>query len=482
MARPGTVVSLLDTPNTVSVPTDTGTAFLVGLTDRGPVTAPILVRSLDEFISRFGTRQSYSVLYDVVEMAFREGLNQAYIGRVVGPAATQGSIDLLNTYAGGGTASLTATAYGPGAWSANYKVAVVAGGAGGTFKIQIFDTTGAILLEDSGDLVDNNAGVTWGQTSQYVRVLLGPNAAVPAVHAATAMSAGTDDRASITDANWLTALNLFTPDLGPGQVAAPGGITSARWNQLADHAEANNRVGICDMPNIGTAATLEADAAAISSRFCAAYAPWVVIPGTTNTGPTRTVPPCALIIGLIGKNDATRGTNRPSAGNYGVSKYAIDLSQSAWDDLTRQAMNASGVNVLRRMFNGIRVYGWRTTTNAVSDANWIDFANSRLFMQISAELDEIGENFMFEEIDGQNGSTIGAFHGGLAGVCKQHFDNKELFGDTSDEAYLVDTGPLVNTLATIADLQLNAVVSLKMAPFAEYIQIKINKRQVSEAV
>src|SRR3569833_503815 len=129
--RPGVNVVLQDAPGQVSLETDTGVWFASGLTDRGPTT-PTEIRSLNQFVSVFGDRQTYSVLYDVVEAFFQDGGNKVIITRIVGPAATSGTHNLLDSGAG---VSLVATAIGPGAWSADYKVAVVAGSVGGTFAI-----------------------------------------------------------------------------------------------------------------------------------------------------------------------------------------------------------------------------------------------------------------------------------------------------------------------------------------------------------
>jgi hypothetical protein len=134
------------------------------------------------------------------------------------------------------------------------------------------------------------------------------------------------------------------------------------------------------------------------------------------------------------------------------------------------------------MFGGIRVYGWRSTTDPVTDVPWIDFGNSRLFMDLSAELNSVGENFVFAEIDGQNGTTIGSFHDALAGVLLEHFNRGELFGNSADQAFSVDTGNGVNTLVTIAALELHAVCAVRMSPFAEYVQIEIVKRQITQSV
>lgn len=476
MPRPGISVTLLDTPGAISVPQDTGTWFVAGQSDRGPVT-PALVTSLNDFVIKFGDRVSYSVLYDAIDVFFREGGNRAYIGRVVGPGATSGTLNLLDNVA---AVSLVVTAIGPGAWSSSYKVSVTAGGGGGTYQINVLDANNNVL-ENSGDLPDQNAAVLWSQYSQYIRITLGASALNPQVAAASALSAGNDDRNNITDTQWQTALDKFTTDLGPGQVSAPGRTSTTAYSQLTGHASTHSRVALLDGADTATVATLTAAAAATRSRYAAMFAPWVIVPGVTG-GTTRSVPPSALIAGLIAKNDPALGTNRPSAGKAGISSYATDVSKPAWTDSDRATLNTAGVNVIRNMFGGVRVYGWRSLTNPTTDLNWIDFANARLYMQLVAELGQVGENYLWEEIDGQNGETINGFHDALSGVLLDHFNAGELFGDSADTAYAVDTGPGVNTLATIANLELHAVCYVKMAPFAEYVAIQIVKRQVTEAV
>jgi len=430
---------------------------------------------LDQFVTVFGTRQSYSVLYDAVETFFREGGNQCYIGRVVGPAATSGTKNLLDA---GAAISLVVTANGPGAWSSGIKVGVVTGVASGTFQIQVTDAN-SVILEQSSDLGDQGSAVAWSRYSSYIRIALGASANVPVAVAPSALSAGADDRAAITDTQWANALALFLPDLGPGQVSEPGRTSSTAYSQVKAHVEASNRVGILDLPDSPTIATLQTAASGITSRFTAAFAPWCVVPGLT-TGTTRSVPPCAYIAGMLARNDPSLGTNQPAAGNYGVAQYVIDLTQADWSDANRTTLNNSNCNVIRRMLGGIRNYGWRSNVNAVSDANWVDFGNARFYMELSAELDQVGENFIFSQIDGQNGSVINAFHDSLTGVMLDHFIAGELFGGAPYEAFRVDTGPGVNTLARLANNELHAVVTVKMAPFAEYVEIAVVKRMVTQ--
>ena len=225
-----------------------------------------------------------------METYFREGGNSAYVARAVGPAATVGTLDIPDASAG---ISLVATGNGPGAWSSNYKVTVVAGVTPGTFIIRVMDTTGTTILEDTGELPDQNSAVAWSLYSNYIRLSLGASVNNPAPMAATALSAGNDDRASITDPQWQAALDSFGNGLGPGQVSSPGRTTPTAYAQLIAHADAKQRVAILDAANTPTAATLISSFASISDRYSAVFAPWLIIPGVVvNT--TRTVPPSPL--------------------------------------------------------------------------------------------------------------------------------------------------------------------------------------------
>lgn len=471
--RPGTDVFLLDTPGTISIPTSSGTWFVAGLSDRGPVT-PQLVLSLNQFVQKFGTRQSYSVLYDCIEEFFREGGNRAYIARVVGPGATKGFVNLNDNAA---AISLVATANGPGAWSGTYNVAVYA--VTGGFGIQVLDPTLAVV-EDSGPLVDQNAAVAWSAYSNYITITKGASANNPQATSATGltMSAGNDDRNNITDTQWNNALLTFGDNLGPGQLSAPGQTSTTRHSQLVSAAYLGGRVALLDLVDSATAATLIANipSYSVSSRFSAAFAPWVTIPGVT-VGSTRSVPPSCVIAGMIASNDPNFGVDAAAAGNQGVSNYAIDLSQADWDDTTRSSLNSAGINVLRRMFGSIRNYGWRSLANPVTDAQWLDFGNGRLFSDLQSELGFIAENYVFRNI---TQDTIDEFHGDLVSNLMDHWVAGDLYGATPGQAFVVDTSAAVNTPQTIANLELHAVCQVKMTPFAEYVQIQIVKRQIAD--
>jgi phage tail sheath protein FI len=484
--RPGTQVLVKNAPPARSAPTDTGVWFVVGQTDSGP-TAATLIRSMDDFIRIFGTRQSFSSsLYDAVELFFREGGSAAYVSRVVGPAAVTASKNLLDAGAG---ISLVVKALGPGAGSTtttgnSLKVAVVAGSVGGTYVIQILDSNN-VLLETSPNLTTQQDAITWSAFSQYVTITLGATALVPAVAAAAALTGGADDRNNITDTQWLAALNLMGRSLGPGNVSAPGRTTDVGHTQLLDHAAANNRVALLDLPDSATGATLTTSAtnakATGNGAYGGAFWPWIIIPGTV-AGTFRTVAPSALVAGRAAATDALYGPDTPAAGEYGQSNFATGLSQLGVDATTRDAWNTAGINVIRSLGNlGIRIYGWRSLADPVSQPNLLDLSVPRYLMGLVARALNVGEQFMFKPIDGQ-GRTIQAYGGALTAICQGDWESGQIYGVIASEAFNVDVGPSVNTPSVLAGNELRANIAVRPSPDAELVTVQIVNVPITSGV
>jgi hypothetical protein len=451
--------------------------FVAGLTDKG-LLIPQVVESMADFERIYGLRQSYSLLYDALDLYFHEGGRRAIVSRVVGPAAATAFKNLLDGVA---AISLVVTALGPGAFGNSFKVAVLTPLVAG-YRIQVQDNAG-VPLETSPDLADQAAAVNWAKNSSYVRIAVGASALNPSVVAGANLATGNDDRANIVDAQWLTALTLFSNDLGPGQVSMPGRTTDTAHQQLMAHADANNRVAILDLPDTVTAATLltsVSTARGSLGKKGAAFAPWVIAPGVVS-GTFRTIPPSGLVAARCTQVDAEFNPNVPAAGTLGQAQFATDLSQIAWDGPTRNNLNLGGVNVIRNMFGAPRIYGWRSMVDPVAEPSWINFGNSRLFMAIAAEANNIAETYVLKEIDGQ-GIVISAFGGALKGMLIPYFNEGALYGDTPDEAFFVDVGTQVNTPTRIANNELRAVISLRMSPFAELVTLEIVKVGTTEAV
>ena len=189
--RPGVSVTIRDTVPPRSAAADTDTFFVAGIAFSGRLT-PRLVRSMSEFETEFGPRVSYGLLWDSMDVFFREGGKRAYIARVVGPAATTGKVTLQSS---GAVNSVEVLANSPGDWSANYDIKVVTSGSG--IKIQVLPHGSSTVLEESPEFTAKADIATW-TTSQYVTINLLGTGTLPVVAAAAQMSAGSDDRANIT--------------------------------------------------------------------------------------------------------------------------------------------------------------------------------------------------------------------------------------------------------------------------------------------
>jgi len=472
--RPGTQVVLRTVAPPRSAPTDTGVWFVTGITEKGPV-VPTLINSLQEYINLFGQRVTYGLLYDSLEAFFQEGGRRAYISRVVGPAAASATKNLLDATAG---VSLAINALNPGTWGNNISVQVVAGGAGGTFVLVVYYA--GVEVERSGDLADTTAAISWANYSNYIRAVQGASTNDPAVVAQTALTGGNDDRNSITDTHWKTALDKFTTDLGPGQVSAPGRTSAQCLTDLANHAALNYRIGLLDLPDSATAATLISTVSGLRSgnaaRFSAAFAPWAVIPGLT-AGTYRVVPYSAIEAGIIARNDVSGTVDDAAAGELGQAVYAYALSQNAWDETTRNQLMKGGVNAARVMLGGVRTYGFRSLSDENVDPDWIFLGSARTIMAIAANGNAILEAFMFAKIDG-DGMLFSKVEGRMTAMLQTLWETGALYGSTSSQAFLVD-GVTPNTPTTIAAGELRCIVAVRVSPMAEFATLELIKVPVS---
>jgi phage tail sheath protein FI len=475
--RPGVNIEIRETPPARTAPTDTGVWFVAGLAERGPTTTPQLLTSISEYERYFGERVSYGYLYDALDVFFREGGGMAYAIRVVGPAAVKAS-KMLNDITPAPT--LKVDAISPGEWGNALTIEVTAGDAAGEFKLIVRDATG--ILESSPSLVDKPAALAWAARSKNITLTDQASTNDPAVAAASALTGGVDDRAAITDTQWANALALFSRDLGPGQVSYPGRTTAVAHGQLMEHAASHNRCALLDAPNTNDSTTLLSlvdSLRGVDSKWAAIFGPWLNAPGTLPLT-TRIVPPSSAVAGLIARVDASVGNvNTPAAGENGQTVFCNGLAAAPFTDPDREELNANGYNAIILKYGGVRVYGWRSLADPEAESNWINWANSRLIMEIAAEADRIGEMFVFEQIDG-SGLTIASFGGSLTGMLLTYWSEGSLYGATPEEAFVVDVGPSVNTPETISNLELRAIIMVRPSPFAEMITIELVKAQVTE--
>lgn len=480
MARPGVEVLNVDSIPPASLPTDTGVWFVCGITDKGSVTAPVEVVSMTAFEREYGPRTTTGTLYDSMETFFREGGSAAYVSRVVGPAAAISDVT-LNDSQGIPEPTLDVAAKSPGAWGDSLTVDVIADGS--DYRIIVYDET--VEVERSTALTTAQDAVDWSEASEWVNIVL--NAASselpPAVTVSpAALTGGADDLSNITTTEWDAALALFDPELGPGQVSFPTIATSDAYTSLTGHAETHNRIALLDSTNESSASALAAEGVALAGsgegeRRSGLFGSWCSIPGIL-AGTTRTVPPCALTAGLIARNDSTGSPNRAPAGENGICRYVLGPVYTFTAD-EHETLNEAGVNVVRVIAGQPRLYGFRSLSPTTG--LWWQLTNARLRMAVEAQGRAVAEGYLFRQIDGR-GHLLSEFAGQLSGMLMGFYTLDSLFGDTPSEAFRVDVGPAVNTVETLADGEIHAVIVIRIAPFAELVVIEIVRASITTTI
>jgi hypothetical protein len=454
---------------------------MVTLADQGPADTWTLAQSMDEWTDTYGDPISESSGSAAAECFFREGGAKLYTVRAVGVTPVKASA----SFDGASDATMTVTAKYPGAFYNRYRIDVTVDG--GDFTVTVKDNVTGDVLEVSDAFSTVTEAVAWSANSDYITITDDVTASDNPVAATNvALTGGTDDRGTTTQTQYDTALDLFTPDLGPGQVFAPGISTSAMATSLSQHAADNNRFALWDLPNSTSKATLLTAASAVTDLADASRL--MIIGGYQKipalvAGVPRTVPRSGSVAGIIARNDIRFGNpNQAVAGDQGFSigdsVFATDLvyKPTAAD---RQDLNEAGVNLGLYYYGAVRNYGFRTAAPKLTFPNHWMAGNVRLDMAIKAECQAEGERFVFSQIDGF-GHTAAKFAGVLEAILLRYYQKGALYDNRAaggvggpSTAFTVDTGPGVNTPELVADGVLSAVIQVRRSPMAELVNIKI---------
>lgn len=472
---PGVTITTVTRSGPVGVPTaPSGQFFVVGQAERGPTTGVRLVRSILEFEAIYGSRVAYSHLYDNVATFFEEGGDQAYIARTVGPGATIGTLTLQDRQTPG-ESTIKLDAASPGAWSANIGAVVTnASGGGATVAITLSgvtvetftSTTAAGLAEalaDSVYVVPTNMGSDASTEADKL----------PKVGTFT-LSAGADDRASITATQYEASLALFDISLGDGSVAIPG-LGTAVHAILIAHARANRRIALLSESETASTATLLTTADNLNSEYAGLFAPWVQISAATGN---RYTSPEGYVAASRNRAHVQVGPWRAAAGQLSIARSVIGLKY----DYTRtqgDALDAGKVNAIRTVGGSIRVYGWRSLSD--DTANYAMLYARDVLNRIVTVAEQRLEQYVFEVVDGK-GALLSQIHGTLVGIVEPMATAGGLFarvnqvtGEQMDPGYLVETGGTVNTLDNLANNEVRGRVSVRVSPTAALISVTIVK-------
>lgn len=453
-----------------------GQFFLAGLTERGSIVEPILVQGMADVSRVLGNRVAYGTVWDTLKAFFDEGGSQAYVARVVGAAAAVGTVTLTDR-AASPAPTLRVDAASPGAWSSGLSVQVMDGAGPDTFRVIV--TLGGAVVGDETNLASPAEAVARFGKSVFIKITdLGSATAAPnnnpRVIPATVLTAGTDDRATVTATSYVTALTRFPAGLGDGGVAIPGQGAAAHAGLIA-HADANNRIALLAGPRSASVAALSALSAGLDSNAAGLFAPWVIVSdgGLGN----RAVSPEGFVAACRARAHDQVGAWRVPAGVLGQASSLLGVDQD-FTVAEANSLDSAKVSVVRNIANSVRLYGWRSLSNDV--VNWALLKDRDLINRLITEAEKRLEDYVFAPIDNK-GQLLASIEGELIGMVEPVRQGGGLFerydddGDLIDPGYKVDTGTNVNTTATLAANQVRALLSVRIAPAGQFISLTIVK-------
>lgn len=456
-------------------------AFFIGLAERGPATDVRRVTSLAEYEAIYGPRPSYGNLYDAVRTFFGEGGGGCYVARVVGPAATEGSLATpLNDRAETPEPTLQVTAQGPGAWSAGLTVHIADGSVPDTFTLTVaylgVEVERFANLPDPQAAVARTSGSGWIRVSDLASATVAPDNNPATTPTPIALSAGTDDRASVDAAALVAALARFGEQYGDGAVAIPGGGDSTHAGLIA-HAETHNRIALLATAQGTTATQLATLANSLDSEYAGLFAPWVHIRDTY--GGLLAVPPEGYIAAARARAHREVGPWQAPAGERARSNMVVSPDQ-VFDSVTTAALEEAKVNPITPATSGVRLYGWRSLSS--DSENWRLLTGAEVVNRIVVAAGQQLDPLVFSAIDAR-GHLLSRVEGTLQGIVEPMAAAGGLYpwieqAAATGQPVTVDPGYQITTDSSREVASGNLVIAtlaVRVSPTAALIELTVTK-------
>lgn len=336
-----TETSVQSAPSNQSVPS--GLFQAAGITAKGPLSYNGVLRNLNQYTDIFGGRTPYETLYDTVRTYFQEGGAELVVTRVVGETATNGSVTLTDNSATP-VDVLTIEVIDPGAHSSDYQ-AVVSNNTDSTFNVTVIDSTTERTIasfqraESAVDLVS----LAMGNENVIVRNLSTTAVPEPGIYNFTA---GNDGRDTITAASYGDALNGHKGVRSGIAVGVPGQHPTIISEILGEHCQANNKIGLLDLPAETTISEAKSIGEALIGSSYSSYLSMPIFPairvpdGSDRTRTTSPIGYAAAARSVIHRSRsfaaAVAGPSVKTLWNFAVS---TKLSEADINEL-----NQSGIN------------------------------------------------------------------------------------------------------------------------------------------
>jgi hypothetical protein len=458
--------------------------FLAGLTERGPDGTVHLITSLSDYQDIFGGVATAGYTHQTIETFFEEGGSRAYVSRVIGSSATEATLELDKT---GGTAVITLTAAGKGTWAHGgaLQARVTQPSAGTNFKIfidlngtNVYVTSTHTTVAAAVNEINNSA-----TAALYVTATDEGETGIPAISSGN-FAGGTDD-ATVVAADYVTAIGLFTEDLGPGAICAPGQTSSTVRDALIAHAADRRRIAILGFDNgteVGDAVT---EAAGYSvednAEYAAFFHPWVKIP---NGSLTATIPPDGYVCGKRASVHNTYGSWNPYAGERSQASF-VTSPVTAYSKSEADALDAGFINAIKVINGTTRIYGARSASEDTDNFRFI--IAREVLNQIVFEAENALEALLFLPIDGRR-STFSRVQATLTGIMERIrvggglYEAFDAFGKQIDPGYTVQVNDAINPLSQLATGVIKAKVGARVSSVGDTIEVEITKSNLTSTL
>ena len=247
-------------------------------------------------------------------------------------------------------------------------------------------------------------------------------------------------------------------------IAAPGCVSPAVQDALLTHCETRkDRFAILDSPETITGG-VDRLPKPRDSKYGAYYFPWIQVydPDKGNVF----VPPSGHIAGVYSRVDSERGVHKAPANElvrgalglkYNVSKGEQDL------------LNPKGINAIRTMAGGIRIWGARTLS---SDPSWKYVNVRRLFIMVESSIERATQWVVFEPNDHRLWKRVTRT---ISSFLTLLWRNGALMGTSPEQAFYVKCDEETNPAEVVDAGQL--VVEIGLAPVkpAEFVIFRIGQ-------
>lgn len=203
------------------------------------------------------------------------------------------------------------------------------------------------------------------------------------------------------------------------------------------------------------------------SEFAGLYFPWVAAPDPLQLAPTRTLPPCGHVAGLIAATDLAIGVHKAPA-NVALS-WAQFLSVPV-DMAAHGLLNTAGVNVIRGgSGRPLLIMGARTVS---SDPDFRFLNVRRLLCMVRAALELCTRWAVFEP---NNPHTRASLTAAVTRFLDQLWAQGALVGATASAAFQVVCDDTNNPPATQAMGQLFMDIGLAPSTPFEFVLLRLGR-------